>query len=45
MVNIPEYELKFENKDKLLVTFGKTNPQDKKFCMSGLTFFMSGKSC
>jgi hypothetical protein len=39
MVNILEYELKFENKDKLLFTFGKTNPQAKKPCMSILTFF------
>jgi hypothetical protein len=45
MVNILELELKFENKDELLVSFGKTNPTAKKFCMSSLTFFMSGKSC
>jgi hypothetical protein len=45
MVNILEYELKFENKDQLLVAFGKTNPQAKKPCMSSLTFFLSGKSC
>jgi hypothetical protein len=38
MVNILEYELKFENKDKLLVAFGKTNPQAKKPCMSSLSF-------
>jgi hypothetical protein len=39
MVNILEYELKFENKDQLLVAFGKTNPQAKRPCMSSLTFF------
>jgi hypothetical protein len=32
MVNILEYELKFENKDQLLVAFGKTNPTVKKPC-------------
>jgi hypothetical protein len=45
MVNILELELKIENKDQLLVSFGKTNPTTKKPCMSSLTFFLSGKSC
>jgi hypothetical protein len=45
MVNIPEYELKLENKDQLLVAFGKTNPPAKKPCMSSCIFFLSGKSC
>jgi hypothetical protein len=45
MVNILEYELKLEIKDKLLVTFGKTNPTTKKPCMSSLISFSSGKSC
>jgi hypothetical protein len=45
MVNIPEYELKLENKDQLLVAFGKTNPPAKKLCMSSCIFFLSGKSC
>jgi hypothetical protein len=39
MVNILELELKFGNKDQLLVAFGKTNPQAKKPCMSSFTFF------
>jgi hypothetical protein len=30
MVNILEYELKFESKDQLLDAFGKTNPPAKK---------------
>jgi hypothetical protein len=30
MVNILELELKSENKDQLLVAFGKTNPTTKK---------------
>jgi hypothetical protein len=34
MVNILELELKSENKDQLLVAFGKTNPAAKKPCMS-----------
>jgi hypothetical protein len=38
MVNIIEYELKFENKDQLLVAFGKTNPAAKKPCMSSCVF-------
>jgi hypothetical protein len=45
MVNILKLELKIENKDQLLVSFGKTNPTTKKPCMSSLTFFLSGKSC
>jgi hypothetical protein len=45
MVNILELELKFGNKDQLLVAIGKTNPQAKKPYMSSLTFFLSGKSC
>ena len=45
MVNILEYELKFEIKDQLLVAFGKTNPPVKKLCMSSLILFLSGKSC
>jgi hypothetical protein len=39
MVNILELELKFGNKDQLLVAFGKINPQAKKPCMSSFTFF------
>ena len=39
MVNILELELKFENKDQLLVAFGKTNPPAKKPCMSSFKFF------
>jgi hypothetical protein len=39
MVNILELELKSENKDQLLVAFGKTNPQAKKLCMSSCIFF------
>jgi hypothetical protein len=39
MVNIIELELKSENKDQLLVAFGKTNPTAKKPCMSSLTLF------
>jgi hypothetical protein len=39
MVNILELELKSENKDQLLVAFGKTNPATKKPCMSSCTFF------
>jgi hypothetical protein len=39
MVNIIELELKSENKDKLLVAFGKTNPASKKLCMSSGIFF------
>jgi hypothetical protein len=42
---ILEYELKLENKDPLLVAFGKTNPQAKKPCMSSRALFLSGKSC
>jgi hypothetical protein len=38
MVNILELELKSENKDQLLVTFGKTNPAAKKLCMSSGIF-------
>jgi hypothetical protein len=46
MVDILEYELKFhelkfEIKDQLLVTFGKTNPPTKKPCMSSCSFFSS----
>jgi hypothetical protein len=39
MVNILEIELKSENKDQLLVAFGKTNPAAKKPCMSSCIFF------
>jgi hypothetical protein len=39
MVNILEHELKSENKDQLLVAFGKTNPAAKKPCMSSCIFF------
>jgi hypothetical protein len=39
MVNILELELKSENKDQLLVAFGKTNPAAKKPCMSSYIFF------
>ena len=42
MVNQLEIELKFENKDSLLVAFGKTNPQAKKPCMSSCIFFLVG---
>ena len=45
MVNQLEIELKFENKDQLLVAFGKTNPPAKKPCMSSCISFWSGKSC
>jgi hypothetical protein len=45
MVNILELELKSENKDQLLVAFGKTNPAAKKPCMSSYIFFLSGKFC
>jgi hypothetical protein len=45
MVKILELELKSENKDQLLVAFGKTNPAAKKTCMSGCIFFLLGKSC
>jgi hypothetical protein len=45
MVNILELELKYENKDQLLVAFGKTNLAAKKPCMSSCIFFLSGKSC
>jgi hypothetical protein len=38
MVNILEYELKFEIKDQLLVAFGKTNPPAKKPCMYSCFF-------
>jgi hypothetical protein len=42
MVNILEYELKFEIKDQLLVAFGKTNPPAKKFaCLVVLSFCRS----
>jgi hypothetical protein len=44
MVNILELELKSENKDQLLVAFGKTNPAAKKPCMSSCIFFSSGQS-
>jgi hypothetical protein len=39
MVNILELELKSENKDQLLVAFGKTNPVAKKPYMSSCIFF------
>jgi hypothetical protein len=39
MVNILELELKFENKDQLLVAFGKTNPAAKKPCILVLFYF------
>jgi hypothetical protein len=42
MVNILEYELNSENKDQLLVAFGKTNPQDKKPCMYKSYFIFVG---
>jgi hypothetical protein len=45
MVNILEYELKFEIKDQLLFAFGKTNQPAKKHYMSSCSFFLSGKSC
>jgi hypothetical protein len=45
MVNILELDLKYENKDQLLVDFGKTNPAAKKPCMSSFTFFLAGKPC
>jgi hypothetical protein len=45
MVNILELELKFRNKDQLLVAFGKTNPPAKKPYMSSFILFLSGKSC
>jgi hypothetical protein len=45
MVNILELDLKSENKDQLLVAFGKTNPAAKKSCMSICIFFLSGQSC
>jgi hypothetical protein len=45
MVNILEYEPKTENKDQLLVAFGKTNPAAKKLCMTSGIFFLSGQSC
>jgi hypothetical protein len=39
MVNILKYELRFENKDQLLVAFGKTNPAAKSFaCLVLLSF-------
>jgi hypothetical protein len=38
MVNILELELKSENKDQLLVAFGKTNPTAKKPCMFSCIF-------
>jgi hypothetical protein len=41
MVNILELELKSENKDQLLVAFGKTNLAAKKPCMLSCTFFLS----
>jgi hypothetical protein len=41
MVNILELELKFGNKDQLLVTFGKTNPAAKKPYISSLILFLS----
>jgi hypothetical protein len=44
MVNILEYELKFEIKDQLLVAFGKTNPPAKRPCKSSC-IFLSSKSC
>jgi hypothetical protein len=44
MDNILELELKFGNKDQLLVAFGTTNTAAQKPCMSSLTF-LSGKSC
>jgi hypothetical protein len=37
MVNILEIELKSENKDQLLVAFGKTNPATKR--LAGLVVF------
>jgi hypothetical protein len=45
MVNILELELKSENKDQLLVTFGKTNLPAKKPCMSSCVFILTGQSC
>jgi hypothetical protein len=39
MANILEYELKSENKDQLLVAFGKTNPAARKPCMSSCILF------
>jgi hypothetical protein len=44
MVDILEYELKSENKDQLLVAFGKINPAAKKPCMTSCIFFLSGQS-
>jgi hypothetical protein len=41
MVNLLELELKCENKDQLLVAFGKTNPAAKKPCMSSGIFCLS----
>jgi hypothetical protein len=38
MVNILEYELKFE-------IYDQTNPPAKKPCMFSFTLFLSGKSC
>jgi hypothetical protein len=39
MVNILELELKSENKDQLLVAFGKTNPVEKNLaCLVVFSF-------
>jgi hypothetical protein len=45
MVNILEYELKFEIKDQLLVSFGKTNPPAKKVLHASLILFLLNKYC
>jgi hypothetical protein len=45
MVNILEYELKFESKDQLLDAFGTTNPPAEKPCMSSCVFTLTGQSC
>jgi hypothetical protein len=45
MVNTLELELKFGNKDQLLVAFAKTNPPTKKPYMSSFILFLTGKSC
>jgi hypothetical protein len=45
MINILELKLKSENKDQLVVAFGKTNPVAKKPCMSSCIFVLSGQSC
>jgi hypothetical protein len=39
MVNLLEFELKFENMDQLLIAFGKINPPAKKPYMSSFILF------